>query len=329
VSGSRELVDRGLRGYMAIGRIPNATLSQAQTELEQAMRELARLYPESNGKMQAEVVALLAGDARSTAHARQRAADAAGHTAAASARGVREHREPAARARQRAPPRDGRPPCARRRSMAHRALLLIENVMMAVAGAAIGAVIAAWASGALRAVPFITAFPIKFQTSLDGLGLTFAMTLGVLCGVIFGIVPALQLAGLNPQAALHSGARTAGKSRLRNVLMGAEVGLALVVLLAAALFLRSFTETQEWIRVSNAKACCWPPTTSPAATSTVRSRATSRAGCSNACARCPTSRWPRSPAQCRSTFTGCRCARLRSKGGPRATPRPTPRSRTR
>jgi hypothetical protein len=71
------------------------------------------------------------------------------------------------------------------------------------------------------------------------------MTLGVLCGVIFGIVPALQLAGLDPQAALHSGARTAGKSRLRNVLMGAEVGLALVVLLAAALFLRSFTETKE------------------------------------------------------------------------------------
>jgi predicted permease len=124
-------------------------------------------------------------------------------------------------------------------------LLLIENVMMAVVGAAIGAIIAAWASGALRAVPFITAFPIKFQTGVDGVGLTFAMTLGVLCGVIFGIVPALQLAGLDPQAALHSGARTAGKSRLRNVLMGAEVGLALVVLLAAALFLRSFTETKE------------------------------------------------------------------------------------
>jgi putative ABC transport system permease protein len=63
--------------------------------------------------------------------------------------------------------------------------------------------------------------------------------------VIFGIVPALQLAGLDPQAALHSGARTAGRSRLRNVLMAAEVGLALVVLLAAALFLRSFTETKE------------------------------------------------------------------------------------
>src|SRR5262245_29510451 len=71
------------------------------------------------------------------------------------------------------------------------------------------------------------------------------MTLGILCGVIFGIVPALQLAGVDPQAALHSGARTVGKSRLRNVLMGAEVGLALIVLLAAALFLRSVSETKE------------------------------------------------------------------------------------
>jgi predicted permease len=86
---------------------------------------------------------------------------------------------------------------------------------------------------------------VKFQTALDGYGLAFAIGLGVLCGVIFGIVPALQLARVDPQAALHAGARTAGKSGLRNLLMGVEVGLALVVLLAAALFLRSFTETRE------------------------------------------------------------------------------------
>ena len=73
----------------------------------------------------------------------------------------------------------------------------------------------------------ITAFPVKFQTSLDGLGLTFTMTLGILCGVIFGIVPAVQLASVDPQVALHSGARTAGKSRLRNILMG--VGVVFVI----------------------------------------------------------------------------------------------------
>src|SRR5207244_7553904 len=95
------------------------------------------------------------------------------------------------------------------------------------------------------AVPFITSVPVKFQTSIDAGGLAFAMLLGVICGVIFGIVPALQLAGVDPQAALRSGARLAGRSALRNGLMGAEVGLALVVLMAAGLFLRSFTEARE------------------------------------------------------------------------------------
>jgi predicted permease len=245
VSGSRELVDRGLRGYIALGRILGVPVAQAQSELDQAMRELSRLYPESNGKLRAEVVPFwqaTRGPQRMLANALLMLQGVllllllavCGNTAnLLLARASARHREMGVRLALGA----GRWRIAR--------LLLIENVMMAVGGAAIGAVIAAWASGALRAVPFITAFPIKFQTSLDGLGLTFAITLGVLCGVIFGIVPALQLAGLDPQAALHSGARSAGKSRLRNVLMGAEVGLALVVLLAAALFLRSFTETKE------------------------------------------------------------------------------------
>ena len=71
------------------------------------------------------------------------------------------------------------------------------------------------------------------------------MALGVGCGLIFGVAPALQLSRVEPQTALRSGARTAGRSGLRNALMGVEVGLALVVLLAAALFFRSFSETRD------------------------------------------------------------------------------------
>src|SRR5262245_46079478 len=245
VSGSRELVDRGLRGYTALGRIPGVPVTRAQNELTQAMRELGRLYPETDGKMQAEVVPFwqaTRGPQRMLASALLMLQGVllllllavCGNTAnLLLARASARYREMGVRLAL----------GAARWRIAR--LMLIENVMLGVAGAVIGAIIAAWASGALRAVPFITAFPVKFQTSLDGLGLTFTMALGILCGVIFGIVPALQLASVDPQAALHSGARTAGKSRLRNVLMGAEVGLALIVLLAAALFLRSFSETKE------------------------------------------------------------------------------------
>ncbi|HTK55074.1 MAG TPA: ABC transporter permease, partial [Gemmatimonadaceae bacterium] len=95
-----------------------------------------------------------------------------------------------------------------------------------------------------RAVPMIGAFPIRFQTSLDGTGLAFAIGLGLLCGLIFGAAPAIQLSRVNAHSELRSGPRMAPKGRLRNTLMGAQVALAVVVLVAAALFYRSFSETR-------------------------------------------------------------------------------------
>src|SRR6185295_7308740 len=104
---------------------------------------------------------------------------------------------------------------------------------------------AVWATEALRAVPILGAFPIKFQTSIDATSLGFAIALGIACGLMFGLAPALQLSRVEPQAAFRSGALTAGRSRLRNALMAVEVGLALVVLLAAAMFYRSFSSTRD------------------------------------------------------------------------------------
>jgi putative ABC transport system permease protein len=97
----------------------------------------------------------------------------------------------------------------------------------------------------MRAVPLIGSVPVKFQTHVDSVGLAFAAGLGLLCGVIFGVAPAAQLARVDPQTALRSGARTAGRNPMRNWLMAVEVALALVVLMAAALFVRSFSGTRE------------------------------------------------------------------------------------
>ena len=69
-------------------------------------------------------------------------------------------------------------------------LLLTEALALALAGAVFGVAIAVWATDAMRAVPMITTFPIRFQTSIDGLGLTFAAILAVFCGIGFGIAPA-------------------------------------------------------------------------------------------------------------------------------------------
>jgi predicted permease len=246
LAGSRELDDRGQRGYYVAGRLPpHTTRQQAQADLDAAMRQLAHDYPETNGKVQGEVLpfwqaprgpqrllvsalAVLQGVMLLLLLA------VCGNTANLMlARASSRYREMGVRLALGAGP------------WRVVSLLLTENLMLALLGAALGAAIAVWATDALRAVPMIGAVPIKFQTSVDASGLAFAMLLGVVCGLLFGVAPAAQLARVDAQAALRSGSRTAGRSGMRNALMGIEVALALVVLMAAALFVRSFSETRD------------------------------------------------------------------------------------
>jgi predicted permease len=246
LAGSRELEDRTLRGYTTLGKLASGvSRAQAQIELDQAMRELARSFPATNSTIQGEVLPFWQaprGPQRMFANALMMLQGVllllllavCGNTAnLLLARASTRRREMGVRLALGAGP------------LRVAALLLTENVVLGLIGAALGAVIATWATEALRAVPLLGAFPIKFQTNLDGTSLAFAMGLGVACGLIFGIAPALQLALLDPQNALRSGARNAGRSVMRNVLMGVEAALALMVLVAAALFLRSFGETRD------------------------------------------------------------------------------------
>jgi hypothetical protein len=88
-------------------------------------------------------------------------------------------------------------------------------------------------------------FPIRFQTSLDAGGLVFAIGLGLACGLIFGAAPALQLSRIDVLRALRSSSRAAPQGRVRGTLMGVQAALAVVVLIAATLFYRSFSETRD------------------------------------------------------------------------------------
>lgn len=246
VAGSTELENRSLRGYAAMGRLrPGTSPAVAEAEVAQAMRELARSYPESNATLTGEVVPFwkaTRGPQRMLSSALVvlqsilillLLAVCGNTTNLMLARASARYREMGVRLALGS---------GRWRVMS---LVMTEHVLLALGGAALGALIAAWASEALRNVPVIGAFPIKLQTSLDAGALAFAMLLGVACGVLCGLAPALQLAAVDAQAALHAGSRTAGRSGIRSALMGIEVGLALVVLMAAALFLRSFTETRD------------------------------------------------------------------------------------
>jgi len=246
LAGSRELEDRTLRGYSVIGRIaPAVTLQQAQDDLNRAMRQIADLFPETNRAMTAEMktfwdaphgpqqmlsraliilqivmLLLLLAVCINTANLM---------LARASAR----QREVGVRLALGARPAN------------IVSLFLSETLMLAGAGAVLGAALAVWATDAMRAVPMITAFPIKFQTRIDVVDLAFAAGLGLGCGLLFGAAPAWQLSRLDPQAALRAGSQSAGRSLLRNWIVGAQIGLALIVLMAAGLFVESFADTRS------------------------------------------------------------------------------------
>jgi predicted permease len=246
LAGSRELEDRSLRGYSVLGRLdPAVAPAQAQDELARAMRQIAALHPDTNKTMTAELKTFWDAP-HGPQQMLQRAllilqgimallllAVCVNIANLMLARASARQREVGVRLALGAGPSD------------IASLLLTENLLLAGIGAALGAALAVWATEAMRAVPMISAFPIKFQTRIDAAGLGVAMGLGLACGLLFGAAPAWQLARVDPQTALRSGAQSAGRSLLRNWIIAAQVGVALVVLIAAGLFVRSFAETRD------------------------------------------------------------------------------------
>jgi predicted permease len=126
-------------------------------------------------------------------------------------------------------------------------LLLAESLLLAIAGAALGAALAAWGTGMLSALPpmRVRGIPISFETHVDATTIAFSIALGLACGCVFGLAPALQLARLDAQQTLRTATGAAPRSRLRHALMGVEVALASMVLIAGGLFLDGFLRTRH------------------------------------------------------------------------------------
>jgi putative ABC transport system permease protein len=127
--------------------------------------------------------------------------------------------------------------------------MLTESVLVAVAGAILGV---AFAFAFLQWIKanILGGIPFWMQFSIDGYVLLFTTAVAVGTGVLFGLVPALQSA--NP--ALNETLRDAGargssagraRQRLRSTLVVGEVALSLVLLVGAALLIKSFLGMQS------------------------------------------------------------------------------------
>jgi len=121
--------------------------------------------------------------------------------------------------------------------------LLVETLVLTSVGTVIGLGVAALSLQLLLALN-PGSIPRLDTARIDGTVLLFASVLALITGVVVGLVPAWRQAHTDPQVALGDGARgtdtASPRRRLRGLLVMTEVAMAVVVLTAAALLIRSF-----------------------------------------------------------------------------------------
>ena len=121
--------------------------------------------------------------------------------------------------------------------------VVTESVVLALAGGLAALVVANWTATLLVALAPAAVIPPGLDTSLDGRVLGFAAALSLVAGVVFGAVPAWQLARIDLLTAIKGErsepAAGAGASQMRRITVVAQVALSAVLLVGASLFVRT------------------------------------------------------------------------------------------
>jgi putative ABC transport system permease protein len=234
-------IPRG-RSLTVVGRLkPGLTVARAQLDMTQVSAQLTQMFPDFNTGWTSRVVALreqLTGDVRPALLVLAGAVAFVLLIACANvanlllARAGARQRELAVRAALGA---------ARARLVRQ---LLAESIVLSAIGGVCGLLLAWWALGFLRAV-VAERLPIQRleMVGIDTSVLLFTVVVSLLCGLLFGVAPALTASGTSLTDSLKEGGRSGSGSRgnrMRGAFVVVEVALALVLLVGAGLLLRSF-----------------------------------------------------------------------------------------
>ncbi|HEX8139998.1 MAG TPA: ABC transporter permease [Pyrinomonadaceae bacterium] len=231
----------------AIARLkPGVTLAQAEADLTSIAERLRQQYPVANENKLGVTLTPL-GDAvvGSYRHALWMLLGAVGFVLAVAsinlaslslARASTRHREMAIRAALGA---------TRRRLIRQ---MTTESLLLALSGGLIGLMLAWWGINFLLALSPV-GMPRLSEVGLDARVLGFTLAVSLLAGLFFGILPAAKASRVDLNEELKSGGRSGsdgtGRSRVRSVLVIAEIAISLILLLSAGLLIKSFSRLQE------------------------------------------------------------------------------------
>lgn len=236
---------RSLRWMPVIGRLaPGVTKQQAQAEMDSVTAGLAAAYPQENGAIRVVMVPLrerIVGQVQPLLLILFGAVGFVLLIACANVTNLFLVRAAGRRREFRIRAALG---AGRGRLISQ---LLVESMMLAIAGGILGLLFAEWGTSLLiSAIPeTLLAFtPFLRDAHANPAVLTFLCAAVIFTGVAFGLVPALQISHGREGEALKEETRVspgAARARLRGILVVAEIAFCLVLLIGSVLMVKSLT----------------------------------------------------------------------------------------